>query len=343
MFLRTIFLIGLISLPARAADVALVDREIGQAILFENRGLCYAVMPKHISADKDRIALAVPAPAALGGGEIFWRAGEADLALAFVEGDVSARCTVRFNGLSRDLSGLLQRAEAGLIKSVHYDGAFFDRIGAALVDVDDTFVTVRITDGGVDADVLQGLSGAMLSVEGVIAGIAVDAASREEARFLRMDRIVEMIAPHIGAAAHPADGKIEAAESGQGFRVTGASGAGAAALEPSSLTAPWIADWTGAPVVFEITLSNDALVPLNKVVLRSESSDETTPARKIGLDVDRGLQGAAYWTPIATPDMSPNGLFEVTTGGTAARRIRISITDVWHPDRPLRLDALEVE
>jgi len=345
MPLRNFFCAFFLASPAIAADVALVDSDLGQALLFENRGLCYAVLPNHVSVTKNRISLAIPAPAAHGSGEIFWRAPDTDLALAFVEGDVAERCTVQYRELTSDLSSRLQTTETGFIKSVHFDGAFFDRIGAAIIDVDDRFVSVRITGAGVDAGVMQGLSGAMLTVGGQIAGIAVDATSTGEARFLRMDMIAGMLGPKIAQGTHPIQRTIAKAETGKGFRVTGFNGEGdgVVALEPSSLSSPWRTTWAGKPIVFEITLSNDTLVPLNRVALVSEPSDESTPARRIGLEVDRGLPGTAYWTAIASPDMSPTGKFEAFTGGTVARRVRIRIEDVWFPDRDLRLDQLIVE
>jgi len=307
--------------------------------LFSNRGLCYAVLPNHVSKDKSRVTLAVPAPAALGAGEIFWRSPEIDLAVAFVEGDVASRCIVPFTDLTSDLSARLQSTESGMIKAVHFDGQFFDRIGAALIDVDDNFVTVRITDAGVDAEVMQGLSGAMLSVGGQIAGIAIDAGNTAEARFLRMDRISAIIGSTFRDQAHPSQKAID------GFRITGGTGgvSSVTTLEPSSLSEPWITPWTGKPMVFEVTLSNDRLVQINRIVMTSLLSETVTPARQIFLEVDRGLPGNAFWRRIATPDMSPTGVFETFTGGTVARRLRISINDVWYPERPLRIDSLLVE
>lgn len=339
MKLRILFCAIFFGIPAFGADVALVDGDLGQALLFENRGLCYAVLPNHVSKDKDRIALAVPAPAALGAGEIFWRAPEQDLALAYVEGDVAARCTVQFSSLTPDISAALQSTETGMIKAVHFDGQFFDRIGAALVDVDDTFVTVRLTDSGVDAEVMQGLSGAMLTIGGKIAGIAIDAGDTGEARFLRMDRIAAIVGSKFRGGTHPGTQTIE------GFRVTGTEGAmtGVTTLEPSSLANPWITPWTGRPITFEVTLSNDSLVEINRIAMTTSVSEAATPARNISLEVDRGLPGNAFWRPIASPDMSPTGVFEAYTGGTVARRLRISIQDVWFEDRPLRLDSLLIE
>jgi len=339
MRLRTLFFCIVSAFQANAADVALVDGDLGQAVLFTNRGLCYAVLPNHVSKDKSRVTLAVPAPAQQGAGEIFWRSPDMDLALAFVEGDVATRCAVPFTELTRDLSARLQSTETGMIKAVHFDGQFFDRMGAALIDVDDTFVTVRLTEGGVDAEVMQGLSGAMLSVGGRTAGIAIDAADTGEARFLRMDRISRIIGSQLRARPHPSQQAID------GFRVTGGS-AGASSvttLEPSSLAEPWITEWTGSPIVFEITLSNDSLVQIDRIQITSLMTQDATPARNIVLEVDRGLPGNAFWRPIAAPDMSPTGLFETFTGGTVARRLRIGIEDVWFPDRPLRIDSLLVE
>lgn len=339
MRLRTLIYCIFSGLQVHAADVALVDGDLGQAVLFTNRGLCFAVLPNHVSKDKSRISLAVPAPTAQGAGEIFWRSPETDLALAFVEGDVAGRCSVPFTELTNDLSTQLQSTETGLIKMVHFDGQFFDRIGASLIDVDDSFVTVRITDEGIDAEVMQGLSGSMLSVGGDISGIAIDALDVGEARFLRMDRISAIIGSELRSRPHPSQQAID------GFRVTGGTGglSSVTSLEPSSLAEPWITPWVGKPIVFEITLSNDSLVEINRIVMTSLISDGATPARRIVLDVDRGLPGNAFWRRIASPDMSPTGVFEAFTGGTVARRLRIGIEDVWFPDRSLRIDSLLVE
>lgn len=313
--------------------------------MFGNRGLCYAVLPNHVSASRDRIALAVPAPAETGVAEIFWRDPDQDLALAYVEGSLSQRCQLELRDLTANLSGLLQTQETGTIKSVHFQGMFFDRLGAAVIDVDDQFVTVRITDQGVDAEVMQGLSGALLTLAGRPVGIAIDAGSTGEARFLRLDHATLSLGANLGTD-HPNQRAITPAETGQGFRVTGFGGGDAAdvvALEPGSVTAPWVADWTGQPIVFEITLSNDALVPVNRIIMRSRIEETSTAPRRIRLEVDRGLPGNAYWTQVIAPDMAPDGVFEAVTGGTVARRLRVHILDVWHATRPLRLDQLTLE
>lgn len=343
MLLRSLFMSACLSTHVLAADVALVDDELGQALLISNRGLCYAVLPNHVSADRDRIALAAPSPATTGAAEIFWRDVENDLALAFVEGALGDRCEIEFAALPRDLSRILQTSERGLIKSVHFNGDFFDRLGAVLIDVDDTFVSVRITGEGVDSEVMQGLSGAMLSVGGSIVGIAIDAQSSGEARFLRTDRIVPLIGSHLGGASrHPNNRNITKSD----FRVTGYQGgdkAGVIALEPGSENAPWLSEWTGAPIEFEITLSNDTIVPINKLSMFTLISDTITPPRRIELQIDRGMPGSPFWTGLAAPDMSPTGVFEAPTGGTMGRRLKIRILDVWYPDRSLRIDQLALE
>lgn len=345
MFLRSIFPFLIAAWPALAADVALVDDELGQAVLFKNRGLCYAVLPNHVSAGKDRIALAVAEPAQNGTAEIFWRAPEEDLALAFVEDPLSGRCQIEFPALNLDLSAMLQTEETGLIKSVHFGGTFFDRLGASVVDVDETFVTVQINDSGIDAEVMQGLSGALLTISGRPAGIAIDAGSASDARFLRMDRLARMIGRNL-SDDHPAHRAMPSAETGHGFRVTGfgaGDAGGVVALEPDDLAEPWVVQWTGAPLSFEVTLSNDSLVQLNRVFMRTQLAEATTVPRQIEVSVDRGLPGAPYWTSLSAPDMAPNGIFQMTTGGTLGRRIRITLKDVWDKGRPVRLDQLVID
>ena len=66
-------------------------------------------------------------------------------------------------------------------------------------------------------------------------------------------------------------------------------------------------------------------------------------ARRIAIEVDRGLVGNAYWSPLVAPDMSPTGAFNLPTGGTVARRIRIRILDVWDPAKAVRIDGLLIQ
>ncbi|NVO58200.1 hypothetical protein HW561_20615 [Rhodobacteraceae bacterium B1Z28] len=232
-----------------------------------------------------------------------------------------------------------------MIKSVHFGGAFFDRLGATLVDVDERFVTVRINDAGTDAEVMQGLSGALLSVAGRPAGIAIDSTSAAEARFLRMDRIAALVGANL-STDHPKARAMPQAQDGLGFRVTGfgaGDGGGVVALEPDSLNEPWIAEWSGTPLVFEITLSNEELVQINRITMKTLPDQTTTPPRQVGVEIDRGLPGTVYWARLFAPDMAPNGVFEMTTGGTIGRRVRITLTDVWNPDLDVRLDQLVIE
>ncbi|MEM1099945.1 MAG: hypothetical protein AAGH73_00245 [Pseudomonadota bacterium] len=332
---------------AKAADVALVDDGLGQALLFVHNGLCYAALPNHVSIQRDRVALAVPNPRQAGAAEIFWRDPETDLALAYVEGDLAGRCTIELSALGRDISGILQSNETGLVKSVHSGGGFFDRMGVSLVDVRaNAFYTV-MNDAAVEGELTQGFSGSVVSVGGVLAGIALsNDPDTQQARFLRMDRVSALARANL-SGNHPATRAIpDSGTGGAGFRVTAFEGGGqtgATALEPGSLTSPWIADWPGRPISFEITLSQSALVPVNLIALRTQPAEATTPPRRIVIEVDRGLPGAAFWTPLAAPDMSPTGTFDLRTGGTVARRVRVSIMDVWFADRPLRLDTLWVE
>lgn len=346
MLLRSLFMLVLLAGTARGADVAMVEDELGQALLFNNRGLCYAVLPNHVSKTKDRIALFAPSPKTVGTAEIFWRDPQNDIALAYVEGALSAKCSVEFDTLSSGLSDVLLNTEAGLIKSVHFDGAFFDRIGATLIDVDSTFITVRLSDAGIDAEVIQGLSGAVLSVSGALSGIAIDAKDTGEARFLRIDRVLDLISPQLRATSHPKTQDINTSPNGYGYRVTefqSGDKSGVIGLEPGDLAKSWVSDWTGEPVEFEITLSNTKILQLNKISMFSFVTANTTPPRRIDIQIDRGLPASPYWSSIASADMSPTGVFEVTTGGTWARRVKIKILDVWYPERSLRIDQLVVE
>ncbi|MCH2077871.1 MAG: hypothetical protein MK180_13515 [Rhodobacteraceae bacterium] len=346
LFLGICAALGVAAPAAKASDVALVDDGLGQALLFVNNGLCYAALPSHVVPLRDRIALSVPNPPQSGAAEIFWRDPSVDLALAYVEGDLANRCQIELRAMQSDISTILQTNETGRVKAVHFGGQFFDRMGVDLIEVwGDSFRT-KMNDRAVDGDLEQGFSGSLVTVGGVLAGIAINNdPDTLEATFLRMDKVAALARANL-QGNHPSNRAIAPVENGSGFRVTAFEGggqSGATALEPGSLSSPWIAEWPGRPISFEVTLSTNSLVPLNRVVLVTKPDAQTTPPRGIVIELDRGMPGAPYWTTLAAPDMSPTGAFDLRTGGTVARRVRISLMDVWHPDRPLRLDTLWVE
>ncbi len=341
--MRRIFFLALFLLlspaPARAADVAMVGDDTGFALLFVHRGNCFAAMPKHVAL-ADRLALSTALPRTRGSATVFLRHPEADLALAHVEGDIAARCQVPWAVLQRDLGPHLFMQQRGVVRLVQLGGKLTDRLEVEVSKITGRFIFVRLTEGLALEEFRQGTSGAVLTLGGQIAGIAIDAGSTREASFLRADELARLLSPHLDAAPARAGGeryRIEAFTPGAGA-VT--------ALEGGALAAPWVTAWTGAPIEFELALSDKAPVAVHRLLLSTDTEAPEgpfTPPQRITLAFDIGPPGQPYWRPIGAPDMTPAGQLEVQTGGQMARRIKVRIESVWFPDRPLRLDALHWE
>lgn len=343
--------LGGLATPVAATQLALVDRDVGHALLFQHRGNCFALLPSHV-ARSDRFSLALPLQNVVGAGTAFLRDTANDLAIAYVEGDVSAFCTDLWTGFDRDLRSVLENATSGQIVRLGSEGVQ-DRTEAQIVAVTPERVVVRTTDALADGQIYQGSSGSVLEIAGRVVGIAQSALSGREAQFFRMDEILRRAGPEMGAGLalrHPADAARAAMEAPGGFRVTGWSGAGqgtdAAVLEPGLLSGAFVTPWQGDPVVIEITLDPQQPVALNLVRLRSDpgAAPDQSPPKSILFEVDAGGPDRPFWRNVGLRDMPPSGAIEFRTGGIFARRLRITLKSVWFADRPqLRLDGIEVE
>lgn len=326
--------------PVHAAPMALVGDEEGHAVLVKHRGNCYAIMPNHVAA-RERMALVTALPQKTGLAIIFHRQPKLDLALAYVEGDLIDQCNLSWSGLARDLSRVIADSTSGGLSRIQYGGQFIDRAKAVIVDADDNKFEIVTTEKWSSAEIMGGVSGALFFIDTIPVGIALSSENTNRARFLRMDRVFEALSGilNAGSSSHPASLQITGADKGLGYRIT-------SQIRVSNGTKRGVADatkvnWDGAQIELEFTLSNDLPVRLDQIFLETFQNDnKSTLPQQIKVELDRGMPGHPFWVEIFAPDMSPSGKLKINTGKTFARRVRLSVLSVWHPDRPMRIDRV---
>lgn len=338
--LSLVVLLSLIPLAAVSAPMALVGDEEGHAILVSHRGNCYAVMPDHVAA-RERMALVTALPQTTGLAHVFHRVPEMDIALAYVEGDLLSQCEQSWPDLARDLNPVFATSAAGGLSRIQFNGQFIDRAEATIVDIDETHFEIVTSDQWANSEIMSGVSGALFYVNGVPVGIALSAENTSRARFLRLDRVFAVLDKILNksGASHPASLQISGAELGLGYHITSQvrmrNGARIGLKESLA------AKWDGEQIELVFTLSNNLPVPLTRITMQTAATDQTvTFPQKIKLELDVGGPDRPFWRELFAADMSPSGLLEINTGQTVARRVRISIRSVWHPDRPMRIDRV---
>jgi len=329
--------------PVGAASIAAVNEEKGHAFLVDYRGNCYAIMPNH-TATSDRVSLVTALPQVAGIATVFARWADEDVALAYVEGEISNRCTIEWSSLSRNVGEVLLQEGAGSLNRINFGGQFLDRTEAHVFDADGTHFAIARTENWSGGPIESSVSGALFFKNALPIGMALEAPDTRTGRFIRTDRIYALAAPVLSgnAAAHPARASVAPSDSGLGYRVTGQ------VVERDGLRQGIVGanqwDWTGAPMEIELTLSNVEPVALTEIALITDmaGSDAVTPPQRIKIELDVGRPGQPYFRTLFAPDVPPNGVLTIGTGNTRARRIKLRIESVWFPDRPLRIDRIDL-
>ncbi|MBV7378516.1 hypothetical protein [Maritimibacter dapengensis] len=318
-----------------------VDRERGHAVLVSHSGNCFALIPSHVAV-KDEVSLVSALPQKNGLGQVFWRDADEDLALAYVEGDLSVECGLTWRSLSLPLGAVLAEPTPGSLVRINFGGVFLDRVAATVFDADNTHFHIALEGGLAEGQIESGVSGTLYEKGNVPLGIALSAETNTTARFLRLDHIHSLLDGILNGRgpAHPGSNLISPSEDSLGYRLTGRvveTDDGLRGLEGETR---W--HWSGEPIVLEFTLSNGDPVPLDIIELKSvglDDADSTAP-QNISVTVDVGTPDAPFWRDISAPDMPPTGELTINTGGTFARRVKLKINTVWDSGRPVSLSEI---
>jgi len=337
---------------AAAAQIALVDDDVGHALLFKHQGNCYAVLPEHV-ARQNRFTIAGALSIGSGSGQVFVRDVEGDIALAVVEGQILNACVEDFAALSGDITDILLQQPRTIIERLGISGRIHDRTDAIIIENTQHHITVRTTNDFALGDVQQGSSGSILKTNGRVLGLALRAPQTDQAVFLRMDVISDWISAVFSGnfvpAPAPLDGPRE--DGSKGFRISGwqassqISNSSISSLERGLLNDPYIVPWQREPISLEITLASDGPIPFKQLTMTSDTqiSAQHTAPKSIHVEVDIGKPGSEFWRSLGARDMTATGKLTFSTGGIFARRVRLTIQSVWQADKDLRIDGLVIE
>lgn len=337
---------------AANAQIALVDDEVGHALLFRHQGNCYAVLPEHV-ARHNRFTLAGALSIGAGSGQVFIRDVEGDIALAVVEGQIVNACVEDFSSLSGDITDILLEQPRTIIERLGISGGIHDRTDAIIIENTEHHITVKTTNDLALGEVQQGSSGSILKAGGRVLGMALRAPQTDRAVFLRMDVVAAWIGAVFSGNFLPVPTTLGGSreDGGKEFRISGwqtsdqTSNTSISSLERGLLNDPYIVPWQHEPISFEITLANSEPIPFRRLTMMSNAlgSSQHTAAKSVHIEVDVGKPGSEFWRSLGARDMTATGKLEFPTGGIFARRIRLTVRTVWQADRKLRIDSLIVE
>ena len=212
-------LLGSLLLPLSAsAQQALVTTqdaaalEIGQAFLAHYGPQCYAIMPTHVAQEAARPALLREGtPPLLGETYDAADLGD-DIGIAKVSGGVAAQCGSGALTVQRSIERLLQQGRLGTLRSINGDGTVA-QLAVTIVD-DDGRGTLRVQPTHQDNPIRKGLSGSLLMIDGVMAGMLLSVDARYGiGKVARIDNLMAKVDAHLmsrpaaAAAGKPATAK----------------------------------------------------------------------------------------------------------------------------------------
>ena len=203
--LGTAGVLALLGVPASHAQQAVVlspdaaALEVGQAFLAHHAGDCLAILPQHVVAEAGRPALRREGGAGLlGETRASADLGE-DIAVARIDGGIATDCGVGALAVRRELGRLLQQGRLASLRSINGDGTVA-QLAVTIVDDDDAGL-LRVQPTHPDNPIRKGLSGSLLMIDGVAAGMLLSVHARSGiGTVMRMDALMARVDAHLFAA-----------------------------------------------------------------------------------------------------------------------------------------------
>ncbi|MBH0239518.1 hypothetical protein [Methylobrevis albus] len=347
--------------PARAELVA-VNGATGHGFVFTYRRHCYVILPSHVHGRKRRISILTAAPSATGDADIFRSFAPAtDLSIGLVRPGFEPRCNDRWEDLPDRVDPLLDASDEGTLVRLSSTGLAL-HVPMAIVSRDYETFTAKPVGEEREAEIFQGISGAILRIDGQPVGMAIESGSVSEAVFLRIDAIrarLDRLLEGQGAAAEVAGGPeaetpaAGAAASGQGCTPGGLPLKSAVCnREPVAPEFGCSNLVTGEAAVlmppgrFEmvVEIDRDDAVPVSEVSLAASPVEgESTAPKAVRIEIDSSASGRPRWRAFGTGDMTPFGAF-LLRNGTApyARRLKLTVEGTWDAAQPVTLGCVGV-
>lgn len=339
-------LAALLACPAQAQVASVTaGAQVGHGYMVRSAGTCYVLLPRHVAAGERLVTLRTAAPVAVGQAWVetpFWEG--LDLAIGVVRGDATRRCDVRASEL---VQGATTRLRDGALELVRLRASGeVERLPMRVSQTHYLTFDATLTQPG--AELYQGTSGALVFAGGVPVGMAIEAPTPTEGRFVHMEEIhlntARWLARRSGAFA--ADTRPAPTVQPAGFAVELVE-ASAPAISAEHSAERLLGD--GAYVfqpqgpnrlLFRVT--GDAAVTVSQVSLQSQPDAGHALPRDIRVDVSSRHEPGPPYRFFASGQMGPDGKFEQKRSPTMARWIQVTIESAWS-EGAVRVDGVGFE
>ncbi|MFT3759992.1 hypothetical protein [Thauera sp.] len=322
--------------PAQQAVVTTHDSaaiEVGQAFLARHGSDCLAILPQHVVQEVGRPALLREGkPPLIGETRSAADLGN-DLAVLRIEGGISGACGAGALSIRRDIARLLQQGRLGTLRSVNGDGTIA-QLAVTLVD-DDGHSLLRIQPTHPDNPIRKGLSGSLLMIDGIAAGMLLSVNARSGiGTVMRIDALLARVDRHLltagigttptpgGKPAHASGAQVLAWSSlprSEDYRA-------ANLLSGDENTPPWITTPARWPVSVDLQ-AGEGIVTISGITFDTLGLEDSGQ-RPAAVEIFINLSGEPHgWRTIRSAALEyVEGIARVEFAPLRARQIRLSFS-----------------
>jgi hypothetical protein len=353
-----------LSAPAQQALVTTQDAaalEIGQAFLAHYGPQCYAILPTHVVHEAARPALlreATPPmqrekkPPLLGETHDAVDLG-GDIGIAKVSGAIAADCGTGALTVQRSVDRLLQQGRLATLRSINGDGTVA-QLAVAIID-DDGRGTLRVQPTHPDNPIRKGLSGSLLMIDGVMAGMLLSVHARSGiGTVARIDALMAKVDGHLMGQAATSGGSAvtrapsaKAGKSGLSPRVVGWSALPlddsrrAANLTEAGEATPWASQPSTWPVTIDLA-AGEGVVVVSAVVLDGRGVDAGQLPRQVEVFVNVSGEPRG-WRAVTSETLTyKDGVAQVRFAPLRVRLVRLNFSGTMNGGKVITLRRVEL-
>lgn len=344
-----------------SAEPVLVNQGSGLGYVFNHKGNCFVILPEHVHGTRHVVTLRTSEPSTYGDARIFKSfVPGADLSIGLVSSSLGGRCADTWEQLPARTDSLLDGTDDAVLVRIEAAGGE-EVIPMKIVGRDYETLSATLANAGDKRKIYKGTSGGILKIGNVVVGMAFQAFSEKEAKFLRIDAIKSqldrLIEARIDGEAYAADNSDQVSNKRNicavpKHLVVRSVTCNTEPISPDNACSNLVGRNGATPVVLPLNgpieliaeLDTEKAVAVNSIALKTKEGDTTTSVPKsVKVEVDSSSGSAPRWRYFGASDMTPFGDLKVTNGTAPfVRRIKISIDNAWDPDKAIRIDCLAV-
>jgi len=339
-------------LQAKPLLVYVESDEVGQALLFNRLGVCYAVSPTHVVHEGYYAALVGGASSAPQGEADEGVTFGYDLTLMRVKGGIEKYCNESYKAAGRLDDTILNETIGHILTAGGLGG--MTRQQVSIVSTDLFYLYVSPIDK--NQPFMKGMSGSLLEISGKPAGMLMSVHGETgNGKVLRYDRLMETIAPFFGSSSDVDTPILTPNTVDKGTKqITQNLAKKVLSWSTPSLDADSRAEnlldndpksvWYGKagkfPIDIEVLLSKEKTVVLNEVELVLNALKLATRAPK---DIEIMISGQKEnrWMPVASSTIFKSDTSKVLSfAPVRAKKIKIRIYSNWGDPLAVGLNSI---